>query len=189
MTMRESEWVESVAELLTSGRRRQLGGVQIRTGLRLAYGYEIVDHAEREARAETAWFETDFALIETSPEGKWKPRVVVEAKLGSITTHDAITYSHKASQHRAVYPYLRYGVMLGNRRHYPLPGRLYRHGANFDFMVSFVGYEVTRKERSRFVQLLVEEVEASRTMEKLLYESRKAGRDRYQILRRRLEVV
>ena len=31
---------------------------------------------------------------------RWKPRVVVEAKLGSITTHDAITYNQKAATHR-----------------------------------------------------------------------------------------
>lgn len=189
MTISESEWVESMAGLLTSSRRSLPDGLRIRTGLRLAYGYEIVDHTEQEARATPTLFETDLALVEASRDGSWKPRVVVEAKLGTITTHDAITYSHKASQHRAVYPYLRYGVMLGNRGHYPLPGRLYRHGANFDFMISFVGYEVSRKERTRFVQLLAEEVEASRTMEKLLYESRKAGRDRYQLLRRRLEVT
>ncbi len=45
---------------------------------------------------------------------RWKPRVVVEAKLGKVTTNDAITYSQKASTHRAVHPYLRYGIMLGD---------------------------------------------------------------------------
>jgi hypothetical protein len=33
-----------------------------------------------------------------------------------------------------------------------------------------------------------DEVAASRLMEKLLYESRKAGRDRYTLLQRKLEV-
>jgi len=38
-------------------------------------------------------------------------------------------------------PYLRYGIFLGKRDHYPLPGRLFRHGAHFDFMLSWRGYE------------------------------------------------
>ena len=47
-------------------------------------------------------FATDPAFTEKLPNGRCKPRVVVEAKLGSITTHDAITYSQKAAVHRSV---------------------------------------------------------------------------------------
>lgn len=36
--------------------------------------------------------------------------------------------------------------MLGDRKHYPLPGRLYGHGAQFDFMISFVSTEPTGEE-------------------------------------------
>ncbi|GAI54911.1 unnamed protein product, partial [marine sediment metagenome] len=57
----------------------------------------------------------------------------IEGKINSVTTHGAITYSQKASTHKNVHPYLRYGILLGNRKHYPLPGRLFRHGAYFDF--------------------------------------------------------
>lgn len=83
--------------------------------------------------------QTDLSIVEHIDAERWTPRVVVEAKLGSVTTHDAITYSEKAATHRSVHPYLRYGIMLGEREHHPLPGRLYRHGAQFDFMVSFRG--------------------------------------------------
>ena len=49
--------------------------------------------------------------------------------------------------------------MLGHRRHFPLPGRLYRHGAHFDFMMSFVGYEPTTEEMESFVKLLKSEIQ------------------------------
>lgn len=96
-------------------------------------------------------------MIEENHDGSWKPRVVVEATVGSITTHDAITYSHKAANHKSVFPYLRYGIMLGNHQHHPLPGRLYRHGTQFDFMISFQRHDLTQKEREAFRDLLLEE--------------------------------
>jgi hypothetical protein len=76
--------------------------------------------------------------------------------------------------------------MLGNRKHFPLPGRLYRHGVQFDFMISFRGTEPTESETAMFVKLLQDEVTASRTLEKILYESRRKGRDHYTLLHRQL---
>jgi hypothetical protein len=108
--------------------------------------------------------------------------------VGSITTHDAITYSHKAANHRSVFPYLRYGIMLGNRQQYPLPGRLYRHGTQFDFMISFKGYDLSHKERKSFRELVLEEVEASRALEKMIYQSRNRDRDHHALFHRRLTV-
>jgi hypothetical protein len=153
--------------------------------MKLAYEHEIASYGpERETRI--AEFETDLAIVEQLEGKRWKPRVVVEAKVGSVTTHDAITYSQKAEAHRSVHSYLRYGIMLGDREHYPLPGRLYRHGAQFDFMASFVSFEPTEPEMRAFVDVLKLEIEASRTLEKILYESRRADRDRYTILHRKL---
>jgi hypothetical protein len=162
-------------------------GLSLRTRLKVAYGCEILSYGA-DPELKSVGFETDLAVVETAPDGRWKPRVVVEAKLGSITTHDAITYSQKAASHRAVHPYLRYGIMLGDRRHYPLPGRLYRHGAQFDFMISFRGTEPSEAEMAEFVQLLASEVKASRTLEKILYESRRKGRAHYTLLHRQLKV-
>ena len=79
--------------------------------------------------------ETDLLVFEKTDI--IKPRIIIESKINSVTTHDAITYIYKAQTHKNVTPYIRYGIMLGNRKHYPLPGRLFRHGTNFDFMISF----------------------------------------------------
>lgn len=134
-------------------------------------------------------FETDMAIYDEDSSGVIIPRVIIESKLGTISTHDAITYSHKAEMHKNVTPFLRYGVMLGNRESYPLPGRLYRHGTNFDFMFSFVGMEPRDYEWNSFVKLINQEAKYSRQLEEMLHESRKPDRKRYYMLEKKLELV
>jgi hypothetical protein len=118
--------------------------------------------------------------LETSGSGR--------SEVNSITTHDAITYSRKAADHKSVFPYLRYGIMLGNRRHFPLPGRLYRHGTQFDFMISFRDHEPSAKELEAFNALLLEEVEASNALDNMIYESRKRDREHHTLFHRKLTV-
>lgn len=113
---------------------------------------------------------------------------MVEAKVDSITTHDAITYSRKAADHKSVFPYLRYGIMLGNRRHYPLPGRLYRHGTQFDFMISFKEHEPSAKELEALNSLLLEEVQASQALDNMIYRSRRKDREHHTLFHRKLTV-
>ena len=185
--MRETEWVELVAdavrpELVGSGH-----SFEIKTQAKIPYGYEIRAYRE-EPETEAISFATDFIVVEEYPDGSWKPRVVVEAKVESITTHVAITYSHKATNHRSVFPYLRYGIMLGNRQHYPLPGRLYRHGTQFDFMISFKEFKLSSKELEAFREVLLEEVRASQAMENMIYQSRRRDRDHHTLFHRRLTV-
>ena len=186
--MRETEWVELVAEAVRLDLADSNQSLKVETQLKLPYGYEIRAYQEgHKPDAEAVEFATDFIIVEGYPDGGWKPRVVVEAKLGGVTTHDAITYGHKAANHRSVFPYLRYGIMLGNRQHHPLPGRLYRHGTQFDFMISFRGeYEPSAKELKTFRDVLLEEVEASQKMENMIYQSRRKGRDRHTLFHRRL---
>lgn len=116
---------------------------------------------------------------EVNNKGLWKPRIVIEAKLYRITTHDAITYSQKAMTHKQVHPYLRYGIMVGNRKNYPLPGRLFRHGAHFDFMLSWVGIEPTDNEITSLVKVIKDEVKASQDLEEIIYRSRSKNREHY----------
>lgn len=189
--MREEKWVQQMAARLTSAEIavEDARHLEFKVGLRLPYGHEIRSYEESSISiSDTMGFRTDLAIVERNHDNTWKPRVVVEAKVARITTHDAITYSQKAAAHRAVHPYLRYGILLGNREHKPLPGRLYRHGQEFDFMISFRTFMPTDEEMAAFLELLQHELEASRIMEKIVYESRQKDRDRYHIFHRRLEV-
>lgn len=181
--MTEGAWVATMADWL----RPQLPShLEVKVGERQPYLLEARSYSAQGPRPEPIGYETDILVIERGNEGCWIPRVVIEAKLRSVTTHDAITYSRKAASHKSVHPYLRYGIMLGERKHYPLPGRLFRHGEQFDFMCSFVGTELTPAEGARFVELVLDEVRASRELASILYESRKPSRVRYAVLQRKL---
>jgi hypothetical protein len=183
--LKETEWVEYVAETAGAGLADADQSLEINTQVKIPYSCEI--RACREVpETEAISFATDFIVIEDYPKGCWKPRAVVEAKVGGDTTQYAITYRHKAANHRSVFPYLRYDMMLGKRQHYPLPGRLYRHGTQFDFMISFKEHQLSTQERKAFRDLLLEEVYASRALENMIYESRKRDRDHHTLFHRRL---
>ena len=121
--------------------------------------------------------ETDLLMVQNVSPDSWIPRVVVECKTDSVTTHDAITYSEKAFTHKRVHPYLRYGVILGNRRTYPLPGRLFRQGLYFDFMASWISFQPTESELDILLDILIGEVNASQNLQEMIFESRSSSRE------------
>lgn len=187
--MRETEWVDLVADKVQPGLTALDASLDVKTQVKIPYGHEIRAYDKnRKPETEVIEFATDLIVVENSNEG-WKPRVVVEAKADSVTTHDAITYSQKAASHRTVFPHLRYGIVLGNRQHYPLPGRLYRHGTQFDFMISFREYKLSVKELEAFRGILLEEVRASQALENMIYESRRRDRDHHTLFHRRLSLA
>jgi hypothetical protein len=97
-----------------------------------------------------------------------------------------LTYSAKASTHKHVHPYLRYGFLVGGIS--GIPGRLIKHGAYFDSMASWVSLDPTPEEWSRFIEVLKEEVIASRTIQEILTMTRSASKKRYNILHRPLKL-
>jgi len=62
------------------------------------------------------------------------PLVVIEVKLGRLTTHDILTYSAKATRHKEIYPYLRYGLVIGEAE--KIHKRFFTHNTGFDFAVA-----------------------------------------------------
>ena len=183
--MKENDWTKSICDLLNDQDFSE--EIHIDTLKKIPYAFEISHFNEEweldaDSFDKTA-FETDLVIYEKA-DGKIIPRVIVEAKVGTVTTHDAITYSHKAMYHKNVIPFVRYGIMLGARETYPLPGRLFRHGTNFDFLFSFVGYEPTEVEKKQFVAMVKREIEYSRQIEEILSNSRSRNRKRYYMLQK-----
>ena len=169
--------------------KRSLGSnIIVHIGKRLPYGSEIRQYSGDTPEQNTKDYETDLLFCETTADESWKPRLIIECKIKSITTHDAITYSQKAISHKSVHPYLRYGIMIGGVGSTPLPGRLYRHGTAFDFMMSFGSLKPTKAEADRFGQVVDDEIEASRQLERIVYDTRKKDRDKYTLLHRKLHL-
>ena len=183
--MRENDWTKEICEFL---RTQELGeNIFVDVLKKIPYAFEISSFSEEwgiepDAFDETV-FETDMVVYEKKGD-KIIPRVIVESKVGTVTTHDAIKYSQKAMYHKNVIPFVRYGIMLGARETYPLPGRLFRHGTNFDFLFSFVDYVPTTKEKDTFVGMIQKEIEYSRKIEEILTNSRSRDRKRYFMLQK-----
>lgn len=188
--MTENKWTSTICEKLKEAFKSEK--VYAETLRSLPYTEEILGYKkckdEKEWTAynpESASFETDLIVYEEE-NGLIKPRIVVESKIKSVTTHDAITYSYKAEKHKNITPYLRYGIMIGDRENHPLPGRLFRHGTNFDFMFSFVGMIPMQEEWDAFVCLINNEIKYSKIIEEMLHESRKKDRKHYYMLEKQL---
>lgn len=184
--MREIEWTNSIKKLLQEA---NLGdNIYFDTLNKVPYAQEILsyDLDFKKDKEHTMAFETDLLVFEKKES--IKPRIIIESKINSVTTHDAITYSYKAQTHKNVTPYIRYGIMLGNRKHYPLPGRLFRHGTNFDFMISFKGFVLSEYEESILIELVKKEISYSRKIEEMIYESRRKNRKHYFLLQKELRL-
>jgi hypothetical protein len=130
-------------------------------------------------------FSTDLLLYERSSSGDTQivPRVAVEVKMRSMSTHHAIAYSEKAHRHRSIYPYLRYGLLIGEKSTIPGVAKILRFGQEFDFLTS-MEVPLAQDEMQHFQRVLEEEVQASRQMAKTVEE-------RWDVkeIRRRLEFV
>lgn len=184
----ETVWVDSFVNELTA--RVQCASMpgrilQAKAGYRFPYALEVLAYEGNEpCDTHESRYQTDL-LISEHDDNKWFPRVVIECKLGAINTHDAITYSAKAATHKNVHPYLRYGILLGNWGQQPLPTRLIRHGAHFDFMATWQDPKAKSDEWESLMSVLKYEIEASRALQEML-SSRKRDKQKYTVLHRRL---
>lgn len=184
--MNEREWVKSLIPILQT-ELQSSPQLRIEESFKLPYANEILSYRGSQVdRRNTLSYETDLLISETLTNDEWQPRLIIEAKLGRITTHDAITYSQKAATHKSVHPYLRYGILIGNREHHPLPGRLFRHGSQFDFMLSWQGHDPINEELDHLLYFINEEIAASRSLEEIIFNSRSPKRERYTFLHRPL---
>jgi len=89
-------------------------------------------------------FQTDLLIIKKENE---LPLVVIECKVAkeypkrdgrkwkaSFSTHDILTYSSKAQKHKEIYPFLRYGLVVGGTD--VIHHRFFIHNIGFDFALA-----------------------------------------------------
>lgn len=164
----EREWVKTVKAALKAEFRG--GDLFVETDQRLPYAIPIASYSDRDGAPNLTdpkserphGYQTDLLIAEKlAGTTRWVPRVVVEFKLGRVGTHDVLTYSAKAATHKSVHPYLRYGIVIGKYEG-PIPGRMIRHGHQFDFMVTLASEKLSKLDRERLVDLLKDEIAASR---------------------------
>jgi hypothetical protein len=180
LLMNEQEWVELITRKLKSS---PVGSsLLIEQGKMVPYAHEILYYSDVGQRK----YETDILISDKAADNTTKPRVIIEAKIKSVTTHDAITYSQKAFAHKHIHPYLRYGIILG--KHHSLPGRLFRHGVHFDFMQSFLDFEPTAAEWENFLRIVKDELKNSILLEDVILNTRSIKEKAFTSLQKGLDL-
>jgi hypothetical protein len=107
-------------------------------------------------------FQTDICVFEKIGDTEY-PRVVIEFKT-NISTHDIITYSYKAGEHKRIYPGLRYGLLASEIE--SIPDRFFIHNKNLDFFIAAKNYKENNLHKM-VKELIIKEVETSKTIEKI----------------------
>ncbi len=129
--MNETEFTETLLKEL----RKALEGYEIKKGEVLIYKVIVNENGEfnpgdpQNPRRGNLSFQTDLLIRKNN-----LPLVVIEAKCGGFSTHDILTYSTKALKHKEVYPYLRYGLVVGNTK--VITNKFFTHNAGFDFALA-----------------------------------------------------
>jgi hypothetical protein len=128
-------------------------------------------------------FEQDILVYEAKATGGTSiiPRVIVEVKYKRVTTHDAIVYSYKADCIKRIYPFCRYGMVIGDAKN--IPGRVLRHGRGFDFIVA-MAYPLVPRQVDEICSIVGEELAASRCYGVVM-----RSKSKVRLLRRQLTVI
>jgi hypothetical protein len=105
-------------------------------------------------------FQTDIAVGEEK-SGGFLPLVVIEVKYEGFTTHDVLAYSEKALKHKAIYPYVRYGLVDGGEDYIPL--KFFIHNVGLDFAIAVKDID-DRSERQLLVNTVKEQIEIARNL-------------------------
>lgn len=200
----ESQFVKA----LVTGVKQNLGqnldeGIEIGTGISLLYAITFddsgnlkvpLDDEGKPKRGGGAGFQQDILVFEKAPfsaeasdeasdtvHTSIVPRVIAEVKLGGVTTHAVITYSEKARRIRAIYPFARYGLILGGVSR--IPGRVLRLGQEFDFIV-VLNNPPEELEIEALSDMLQEECQTSEDVARML-----SGESKIRTLHRSLNTV
>jgi len=94
--MKETDWAKIIATKLEN----ELKGFSVEAGKWLNYANEIVEYGKDSPKYNEMSYQTDILIYEVLGANSWKPRVVIEKKIDSVSTRDSITYSQKASSHK-----------------------------------------------------------------------------------------
>jgi len=172
-----------------NGWSKDLGGARARQGQKVDYASYSFQFAADGAqdRTKNRRYQTDVFVYDVTENGSDIPLVIIECKVGKVTTHDLQTYGVKADSHRTIYPYLRYGMVIGEfaPKGASIQYKMLIHGQSFDFIaVMMKGKE--KPQIDSFKDVLADEIEAARTLRET--HQNEEFPERPHLLHRRLEV-
>jgi hypothetical protein len=160
--MNEKQFRDAIHKLL----KEKLAGYNVVKGENLLYKLMIDSQGNLQPKPEILAdpkrgqlaFQTDILV-----KNDRVPLVVVELKVGGFSTHDVLTYSTKATKHKEVYPYLRYGLVIGEKG--KIDKRFFTHNVGFDFAMAMGNIEDNVEE---LVEIIREQLRAAESMLEIL---------------------
>ena len=162
--------VELINDKLDNNKFIAYRGKALLYELKINENLEIIGDPKNPKRGSGA-FETDVAIF-AKKDGVEVPFIIIEVK-ESITSHDIIIYSNKASRHKNVYPFLRYGLVSYNLN--TIPKRFFKHNKDIDFFLAVRDYV---KEKTKLKNILYElvknELEIFKNIQKILHDKDKS---------------
>jgi len=129
--MNETQFTEILEKFL----KKELKGYGVKRNENLIYKVIVDENMQfnpknpKKPKRGNLSFQTDLMIKKND-----LPLVVIETKFGGFSTHDVLTYSTKALKHKEVYPYLRYGFVVGGVK--IIQNRFFTHNVGFDFALA-----------------------------------------------------
>jgi len=151
--------------ILQSALQRELEDFEVLIGENLIYKVIINTHGDYQPKAPYEPKRGDFAFqTDLLVKHNNIPLVAIEVKYGRFTTHDILTYSTKALKHKEIYPYLRYGLLIGGTT--IIYNRFFTHNAGFDFALAI---ENTGDENiNYFLKIVKEQLDSAQKLLNIL---------------------
>lgn len=122
-------------------------------------------------------YQTDLLINEKISDDEFVPMLVVESKLGGITSHDIMTYNTKAKAHKNLHKHLMYGVVIaGCKKGGATLQKFLNHSCeNFDFVFCFKDLQPSVEEWSEFQDLITQKLTQSKKKYNLLASDKKTN--------------
>lgn len=109
-------------------------------------------------------FQTDILI-----KKKDIPLVVIETKIDDFSTHDVLTYSTKAVKHKEIYPYLRYGFVVGKSK--VIGNKFFTHNQGFDFALAIPSI----RKLDNFIKVVKDQIKGARLLLNILKDKHKTA--------------
>jgi len=167
--MKEIEFQDLMVELINGkidqNKFAAYRGKSILYELKIDEELNIIGDPKNPKRGSGA-FETDVTIFAKKGDAE-VPFIVIEVK-ECLTSHDVITYSNKASRHKQVYPYLRYGLLSYNLD--VIPKRFFKHNEHIDFFLAVRDYFEDRTKLGEILfELVKNELQIFENLQKILH--------------------
>jgi len=162
--MNETQFTEILEKFL----KKELKGYEVKRNENLIYKVIVNENMQfnpknpKKPKRGNLSFQTDLMIKKND-----LPLVVIETKFGGFSTHDVLTYSTKALKHKEVYPYLRYGFVVGGVK--IIQNRFFTHNLGFDFAIAIEDINHLRS----FLDLVKRQIKNSEMLLKIMKEKNK----------------